>query len=395
MKSIETIVKHQIASGKSFREIEKATGISKSTAWRVVNKPPGVAKPAADRAHTLRMKKRRAAIWKLAMKESIRVATVIAEKYRQQHGVAVPITTVRRDLRAKFRCRARPRGPKHLPGDPQKRLTAAKYLRRRKAVYTDEKYFELRDSGVRMCYVADGEDAPHRGEPNFAPKLHVWAAIGPGRLPGKPLKLLVIHPKNLDQQRHGRYHDYSRKKRSARGDGETRGRRLRRFAETKKGRAKRSGVDSERYLDSCIVPLAKRWRADVAEGAVLVQDGASCHTSQVTLDYINDKTPIELAKHWSPRSPDLNIIENAWSALSYGVCGPVYNFTTPKDLNELEERLKAEFARFDVSGLLGSVQRRCDECIRLGGKLISSRWRVRARKSDYELLRGGRAVKRQ
>jgi hypothetical protein len=324
------------------------------------------------------------------MKEDVRVATVVAAKFKQQYGVAVPVTTVRRYLRAKYKCRARPRGPQQSPIDPRLRVIAAKYLRRVKAVYSDEKYFELRDNGVRMCYVEEGEEPPHRCKSNFPPKLHVWVAIGPGRVAGKPFKMLVVHSKNVELKRHGRYHDYSRRKRSMRSVGEERGARLKKFTETLQGKKARLGVDAEVYLDSCIVPLAKKWNTDVAAGAVFVQDGASCHTSKVTLDWINDKTTIELAKHWSPRSPDLNIVENAWSALSYAVCGPSYDFGAPHDLAELERRLRVEFAKFDVRGLLGSVERRCDECILRGGKLLGARWRVRGRREDFELVRRGR-----
>lgn len=47
---------------------------------------------------------------------------------------------------------------------------------------------------------------------------------------------------------------------------------------------------------------------------IFQQDGATCHTSKTTIDYIDSQNVLNLSD-WPPTSPDLSIIENVWAFL--------------------------------------------------------------------------------
>lgn len=68
-------------------------------------------------------------------------------------------------------------------------------------------------------------------------------------------------------------------------------------------------MNSQKYVDILehhILPLA-------AQGKILQQDNARCHTSARTRGFLQEHQ-VQLLD-WPPYSPDMNLIENVWSLL--------------------------------------------------------------------------------
>ena len=64
-------------------------------------------------------------------------------------------------------------------------------------------------------------------------------------------------------------------------------------------------INSEKYIDILVNGLFPLYDPQ----DIFMQDGASCHTSRVTMDFHNISN-IMLLSDWPPQSPDINIIEN-------------------------------------------------------------------------------------
>jgi hypothetical protein len=364
----------------SFRRIEEVTGISKSTAHRIAM---GRARKEATR------RSQKATAWRektlkvaRAMKEVVGTA-VFARMQQKYVGFDVSVETIRRWLRADgYTCVTKPRVPLLGAGDPPKRVRVCKYLLTRgmralSPLFADEKYFELGLDCVRRCYVKRGQERPTRPRAQFPQKLHVWVCAGIG------IKILVIVPRGKDiPKRHGRYEV----RRSKRKVGETRGRKTKPFGQTARAMKERKGMDSELFIDLCIKPLhAELQRLRGSGRYFLVHDGASCHHSKQVTDYMAKHTSIQTTE-WCPRSADLNVAENVLSALQYGVCRREKYGGPPTTVDELERRLRAEFAALSMDRMVETWPERLRECVRLGGKCIADRWRLRGRRADWDAL---------
>lgn len=100
---------------------------------------------------------------------------------------------------------------------------------------------------------------------------------------------------------------------------------------------------------------------------IFVQDGASCHRSISTMEYLNQNS-INVLSNWPPQSPDCNIIENVWSVLKTNV----FN-NKPRSSFELWKYIQEEWQKIPTNlfkRLYSSIPARLNEIRKSRGGVI-------------------------
>jgi len=98
--------------------------------------------------------------------------------------------------------------------------------------------------------------------------------------------------------------------------------------------------------------------------SIFIQDGAPCHRSRSTLQYL-DRQKICLMVDWPPLSPDLNIIENLWSILKANL-----RKHKCKTIDELWDALNHEWSSISadvIFSLYKSIPKRIKDVLRNKG----------------------------
>lgn len=251
-------------------------------------------------------------------------ARAIANELFARTGTLVSPTTVRRDLQVLgFKARVRPKGPRRKHGDPQARIAFCREhldLNPRMLLFTDEKYADCDEHGVRFEWCAKGEEPSPQTREQYKTKVHVWGAIGVG------VKRLVVLPTDR--------------------------------------------VTAEIYVKHCLVSVRKL----LENGVVLVQDGARAHTAGYTTNWLQ-RYGFTVLEHWPARSPDLNPLENLWALLAKNVSARI-----PLCPDDLVEDVVQEWDKFPqalVDDYVCSFNARLRKCIAAGGATINTRIRRR------------------
>lgn len=106
-------------------------------------------------------------------------------------------------------------------------------------------------------------------------------------------------------------------------------------------------------------------------GWCLVQDGAACHHSKQSLDWL-DEHKILVMPGWPPHSPDLNPIEMVWGMMMRSLIWDTSDkWTKEKMLTKLQQ-VWDDIAQESLERLSDSFIRRCQMVLDLDGESASS-----------------------
>lgn len=127
-------------------------------------------------------------------------------------------------------------------------------------------------------------------------------------------------------------------------------------------------VKSVKYtttLEQYLLPFAESMHTD---GWIFQQDSASIHTSNHTKGWFSDMNVTLL--DWTPKSPDLNPIENIWGVLARDIYRDMSQFRSIADLNECTVEEWANMNLQELQNLSLSLPRRCAKILRHHGNSI-------------------------
>ena len=349
-----------LIQGASLAEIGKVANLSRSAVSRRLR---GCARRSRKLPTTvakrLAVSRRRARVEACIRDETTvaKVASEVKKKLNQpEHR-----RTILNDIKANGgKCYSMQRGPLSMPGDLLNRKKwCAQQLKDPSygvtSVFCDEKLFGLSSKGIKLEHVYPGQARRCRRVGHTA-QINMFAAVGPN---GKLFLKRVPSVAELGE-RHFRYVVEKPKKNPK----ETRGRK--RLSPKDRKVKQRKGMDSEAFIDHILVPLRKFYRH---KNFKLVLDNATPHISNMTTNWCQKQG---LALVWlSPRSTDINITENVWSALEVAI----WRRGTPKDLEQLEKWVLEEGAKLELNHLHDTIRPRTAEVHARGGKLLDDGWR--------------------
>jgi transposase len=94
-------------------------------------------------------------------------------------------------------------------------------------------------------------------------------------------------------------------------------------------------------------------------------DNASIHRSKETKELFAEHD-VEVME-WPARSPDLNPIENVWSAMSTIMYSNSRQYATKEDLKTAILAVWDEISQSSIDTFIDTMPKRCIECIKLRG----------------------------
>ena len=128
------------------------------------------------------------------------------------------------------------------------------------------------------------------------------------------------------------------------------------------------GMNSERYIEQVLSEDFKHFYGSVKRHrryAIFQQDGAKCHTSKMTMQWLS-KNSIKLFPH-PASSPDLNPIENLWHTLKQHVRSREH---PPTSLSELKQAVREAWDSIsidEINALVKSMPERVQAVLKAKG----------------------------
>jgi hypothetical protein len=304
-----------------------------------------------------------------------RSPAAIARELSLSHNIDVHEVTVARDLEALgYVARKRKKTPYLKAEQKAVRVAFCKQMLKLSdeelegIVFSDEKWFDSNDHGPEWQWVKKGENPEPRGRDGQPERVHIWGCIGKGvaRLIFLPPRLKTTTDEG--QQRNGtgvtaeKYQTLVLDKVVG-------------ALQTMEGKMTVAAAGSDRVASAKATAWLKQHAKDVkAKKAkkevprLFQQDGAKPHTAASTMAYLAEKQ-VRVITNWPPFSPDLNVIEHAWSELATKVSDH-----GPWGEEQIKKFVRVEWTKFakskSVMKLVYSFKARLQRCIELGGNVI-------------------------
>lgn len=133
-------------------------------------------------------------------------------------------------------------------------------------------------------------------------------------------------------------------------------------------------MNSEAYcnfLDENLMPWLQRKRAAFRKEIIFMQDNAPSHSSRYSKGWLESKGIMgERLMEWPACSPDLNCIENFWSALKRKVYANGKQYTSKETLWKALQKAAASFKPPEIANLTKSMDNRLISVIQKNGAYI-------------------------
>lgn len=303
------------AMGESRRDVAKTLRISVSSVQRLLAlglPSRRIRKRRAASPQNKKRARRRKLVVKVlkTFKQEGKMASLahLRKRIQREHHITVSCETVRRDLMASgLVAKVRPRIPRQLPGDFDKRVAfahkelALRRDERKSTIFTDEKRFSDSDFSNRFEWLPASQQPGRRINARWGSTVLVWGAIGVGK------------------------------------------RFLRVFSSTER-------LNADTYRRRVLIPFFAHARQQGWHKCMrFQQDGAACHRARPVQAYLLN-TRVPLVTEWPPRSPHLSPIENLWALVQKAVSDRILSESRAGQgvsVARLTEIVKEEWDSFD------------------------------------------------
>ena len=134
-------------------------------------------------------------------------------------------------------------------------------------------------------------------------------------------------------------------------------------------------MNSETYcqfLDQHLMPWLQKKRAPVKKGIILMQDNAPSHASKYSREWLGSKGfRFDKIMKWPACSPDINCIENFWSALKRRIYTSGKQYSSKDQLWKAIQIAARSFSPADIENFTKSMDARMIKVIQKKGGHIS------------------------
>jgi transposase len=186
----------------------------------------------------------------------------------------------------------------------------------KRVIFSDESPFE-QGGNCQKIWVEKGSQTPICPTKKFPVKIQVWGAIG---WKGKSPLFLIEEGKMLNSESY------------------------------------------QKILSSTLISNLQNLSS---KNPILVQDGASCHTSKSTINFLK-QNKIKTISNWPAQSPDLNVIENLWSIIKRNI--DLSKASTSQQIFQIVKKEWEAVPQQQIQNLIQSMERRMQAVIDAKGE---------------------------